>query len=541
MLPTDRCDDDACTSPLYDRSLSSQSPTAIAFALLPFLITFVVVSIAVSYKVFPLLSGQQSKPDDEHYLPSDAPPSLRLANAAHNAKTVRRRVAAISFSTTIALATVLAELILCEISDTLNPAARTVALKITIPTLLFLLIVLIPFLELQSIVKGAGWDFGRKSKGKIPKIPWMLQMAGFAAWLTAFWWLGKGLPGSYVPDFKNPNVKSLSDACVERIGIIGISLMALLSGFASVSSPWQSFGARPRPVSDASLARKQAGLDATSEMLLAKRSRLRALEHKMSDAPQSLGLFTKVIGSIRGTADTQERAALNLEISGLETMERSLSSSLSLLQARHAATQRAASPFGKCMTIPSYLFSLYCMYRIVATLLTTLHRYHSPTSAFSTSDPINRILGLLAKHVDPSLDQLAWSRQISFLLSGVILVASINPILQTFHLFTRFTPSLLYQAQANAALLVGQVSATYVISSALLLRSNLPKEVGSVISEALGSPLETGWTERWFEGWFLLGGLGTAIGIWIGRKFGGESDYEEWDEVGGVEMGWKRS
>ena len=160
----------------------------------------------------------------------------------------------------------------------------------------------------------------------------------------------------------------------------------------------------------------------------------------------------------------------------------------------------------------------------------------------SSTDPINRILSLLAKHVDPTLDQLAWSRQISFLLSGIILLASFNSVLQTFHMITKLSPSLLYQAQANLALIIAQISATYVISSALLLRSNLPTEMKSVVSEALGSPLEPGFVERWFEGWFLVASVATAAGIWAGRKFASTSDWDDYDDYDGdIEMGQKRS
>jgi hypothetical protein len=543
MLPTDHCEDGACRLALYDRAQGPQRFLSIIFSLLPFVLTFVIVSVGVQQKLFPLLSGQyQPSKSNENYLPSDASPSLRQTHTIYASKTFRHRIAATSFSTTIALAAVLAELILCEISNTVNPAARTVAWKITVRTLLFLLIILIPFLELQSVVRGVGWEFGWSEKGKIRKVPWILQLFGFAGWLTCFWWLGEGLPGTYIEkEMTIHNAEGISDACLERIGVIGISLMALLSGFASVSAPWQCFGARPRPVMELDLARKQAGLDATNEMLSAKRSRLRALQRKMTGAPQE-GFMTKVIGTIRGNADVQELKSLKLEIAGLETMALSLSTSLTMLQARHAASQRAASPLGKFMVLPTYVFSIYCLYRILATTLTTLRRYlSSPSSTFSGSDPISRILGLLVKHWDPALDQAAWSRQISFLLSGVILFASFNSVLQTFHFFARFTPGLLYQAQANAALIVGQIAATYVISSALLLRSNLPSDVGSVIEEALGSGmLDAFFVERWFEGWFLIGGVSTALGIWLGRKFGDEG--EEWDDCAGdIELGQKMS
>lgn len=537
MLPIGEKCDDGCSMPHSARTLLFQPLTALASAL-PFIATFVIVTIVVLRKLFPLLSGAASKPDDEHYLTTDAPPALRQAEAIHRSWPARRRIAAVSFSTTVALATVLAELILCEISNSLDPAARTVALRTTVPTLLFLLVVWIPFLELQSVIRGAGWDFSSRRDGKLPKIPWLLQLVGFAAWLSAFWWLGtlpSTSPHSGTPD----TTQSITDAALSRVGVIGISLMALLSGFASVSSPWQSFGHHPRPVTESDVTRKACGLDATNDMLAIKRSRLRVLQRKISAAPQD-GFVTKIIGAVRGNADATEIKALQLEISGLETMAVSLSTGLSMLQVRYTAQQRARTPLGRCLIIPDYIFSIYCLYRILATTLTSVRRYSTPTSTFSTSDPINRILALVAKHWDPTLDQAAWSRQISFLLSGIMLLLSFNSVLQTLHIFSRFTPGLVRQAQANLPLMVAQISATYVISSALLLRSNLPKEVAGGIGQALGRGVDGGFVEIWFEGWFLVGGMATAIGIWLGRSLGA-GDRLDWDDYGAdIEMGQKR-
>ena len=540
MIPSDRCDDD-CVMPGYRHrnATSSESFITLTFHSIPFILTFLAVTVLALYKLFPTVSGiQQSKDGEGHYLPSDAPPSLRESHAAHGQRSARRRAVAMTFSTTIALSAVLAELILCEISSSLNPAARSLALRITIPTLLFYLIVLIPFLELQSIITASGWSLKRTSKGQIPKIAWLLQALGFTLWIMGFWWLGKGIPGTYIYSIVEQEGKGLGEACLERVGIIGVSIMALLSGFAAVSAPWQTFMARTKQVTEADVARKQAGLDATNEMLEAKKSRLRALQHKVAESPVE-GFMTKVIGTIRGGGDAQEIKALQLEIAGLETMAINLSSSLSLLQNRLAYSRRSSSPVGRLCLVPaSYGFAIYCIYRILTTSLAALRRLlSSDTTAFTTSnsDPINRVLSLIANTFHPTLDQLAWSRQISFALSGIILLASFNSVLQTFHMLTKLSPSLVHQTQANLALLVAQVCATYMISSALLLRSNLPSEMRSAVSEALGSPLEPGFVEAWFDGWFLLASLATAAGIWVGRSFA--RDGWDWDdEDGDVEM-----
>lgn len=541
-------------------SCEAVNPNAITFTAvlgsLPFIAIFLAVNILVVRHIFPRLNRSLDAYDgDGHVLPSHAPAALRQAHAEHGNKSWRRRGIAWTFGTTVGLAATLAALILAEISDIASPAARNLALRVTVPWLLFLLVVLVPWLECRSVVTGAGWSFQRTAKGKVPRFAWTLQVVLFATWLFAFWSVGSAVPSSATRSMPEDGSwsESLTRGCLERIGVVGITLMALLAGFASVSSPWYTFtettARRKKPVTEADVNRKQAGLDATNEMLLTKRHRLQALERKTSTGGQSTsarsssdkgsGIVGKVIGTIRGpSSDEVEMRALRVEIAGLETMQANLASGLSLLKNHRAATARAATPLGRLLLVPTYVFSCYCVYRIIATSMATLRRAYSPSASFASSDPINRFLGLLAKHWDPKLDQLAWARTISFALSGVILLASANSVVQTFHLFAKWMPGLLYQAQANLALGVGQIAATYVISSSLLLRSHLPVALGSAVGGVLRGALSPAFVDGWFESWFLLGSLGTAVGIWVGRKLGGE---EEWDEYGMEEMGAKRS
>ncbi|KAI9148019.1 Golgi pH regulator [Paramyrothecium foliicola] len=547
MWPFSGCDvDDACqaTDP-------NAVTLAVLFSLAPFVVIFAGVNLLVVRHIFPKLSSSHDARDGEdHVLPAHAPAALRQAHAEHGAKSWSRKGAAWTFGTTVGLAATLGSLILAEILEVVNPVARDLALRVTVPTLLFLLVILVPWLECRSLVSGAGWSFQRSSKGKLPRVAWGLQTVLFLGWLFAFWSVGIAVPTSAMstPSEDSSMSDTLTRVCLERIGVIGISLMALLAGFASVSSPWHTFsevsGRKKRPITDADVNRKQAGLDATNEMLITKRHRLQQIERKVATQNSAStgaagGLVSKMMGSIRGASgDEAEIRSLKLEITGLETMEANLSSSLSMMKNARAANVRASTTFGRLILAPSYLFSCYCLYRILATFLTTIRRASSPSASFSSSDPINRFLGLLARHWDPKLDQLAWARTISFALSGVILLASANSVVQTFHLFAKWMPGLLHHAQANLALAVGQVAATYVISASLLLRSNLPGEVSSAVGGVLRGAPSPAFVDGWFEGWFLLGSLLTAVGLWIGRKLAGE---EDWDDFGMEEMGAKRS
>lgn len=543
MLPTDdNCDE--CL-PEY---LRHPSRTAVLLSSLPFILTFTLVSTAVLKKLYPILTGAANAKSDS---PHDA--GLPVHNLDFKTASLRRncdsklignlsikRVAQLVFATTIALSAVLVELILCEVSNTLNPTARRLALNITLPTLLSLLIVVAPALQLRSAVVATGLSFHGTGKRRI-RVAWIFEILGLAAWLLAFWYMGHGLLTVYLrEDHQTKQLHSFSEGCLERVGIIGISLMASLAGFAAVSALWQTFGVKDKPVTEAVIARKQIGLESTEEMLSAKRSRLRALERKQSISGAQTGIMSKVIGTIRGNGESQDRLTLGLEISGLETMRMSLNNSLYSLRSRRAAQLSAHTVFGRLVTTFNYGFALYCAFRLGNTTLNIIRRsLFSSKSLSHSTDPVTHLLAIIARLWDPTLNQVMWSRQISFFLSGAMLLLSFNSALQTFLLLSRAFPSLLSAAfgGANFALIVSQICASYVISSALLLRSNLPREVRGVISDALGAPLETGKVDAWFEAWFLGAALLTGLGIWLGRKLrSGEWDEDATTEAEEMEM-----
>ncbi|KAI4138478.1 MAG: hypothetical protein L6R39_006768, partial [Caloplaca ligustica] len=434
----------------------SPAATAIAFSSLPFIATFILVSTIVLKNIFPLLAGDAS------------PTPKRTIISVLPSRLTARRVSGFIFSTTIALAAVLAELILCEISNIINTSVRRFGFHITIALLLLLLVVVIPSLQIQSVISAAGWEFTGKSKGRL-RFAWILQIASTTLWLIAFWWTGGQLLAktTNTSPSRNPDFPTLSEACLSRVGVIGVSLMALLSGFASVSAPWQNFFSKSRPVTETDLARKATGLEATNDMLAAKQSRLRALERKISDTPQDKSIFQKAMGSIRGNPDLTEIKSLEMEIKGLETMALSLSTSHNHLRSRLQQQNRSRTFSGRVLVVSSYAFSLFCVYRILTTIYSALRRflysrYYPPSttgasSSPPSSDPVTTFLTLLATHYDPHLDRDLYTRLLSFSLSFVILLASFNSALQTFSLCARFLPSLFRAVNQNLPLLVAQV------------------------------------------------------------------------------------
>jgi len=139
-----------------------------------------------------------------------------------------------------------------------------------------------------------------------------------------------------VPDFVPIWCQSLSvphKKLTLDVVVVGICSMALLSGFASVSSPWHTLldrrAHRRRPVTESDIRRKEAGLDATTELLIAKRQRLQLLHNRAAAAAAAAadrptaGLLGRLVGSIRhigSGGDAAEIQALQMEVAGLEVM-----------------------------------------------------------------------------------------------------------------------------------------------------------------------------------------------------------------------------
>ena len=213
-------------------------------------------------------------------------------------------------------------------------------------------------------------------------------------------------------------------------------------------------------------------------------------------------------------------------------MSASLEASLASLQSMRVSQLRSSTRLGRLINGASSIFACYCIYRIGSALISITRRQLFPDTAFTSTDPVTYALAFFGRHVNPSFDQAAWAHQVSLLLSGVILLASFNAVIQTFQLLVRFSPRLLHAARSNVALFISQLAALYVISSALMLRGMMPAEVGGVINDALGTgTLQPTWTESWFEGWFVASVLATTVGIWLSQKIKGNGIWDDdgWD------------
>ena len=209
----------------------------------------------------------------------------------------------------------------------------------------------------------------------------------------------------------------------------------------------------------------------------------------------------------------------------------SLQSHYSTLQTQYTRQLRKGTPLGILSAIARHSFAIYCIYRILSTGYSLLRRAfqgESPTS--DSEDPISTILALLARatlsttHL--SLDIEAYRRLISFILVGVVIAGSITAVGNTIQRLARSSPL----SPALSALGEAWISGTYFVSTAVMLRSNLPERYVGGIGDALGNAsLRRGVFEVWFDFVFCGVALLTGVGLMIARKW----NEEEVSEVEG--------
>lgn len=117
-------------------------------------------------------------------------------------------------------------------------------------------------------------------------------------------------------------------------------------------------------------------------------------------------------------------------------------------------------------------------------------------------------IGLVVHHFKVDFDVRFWSQQISFLLVGSIVVVSIRGfLLQLLKAVRTFS----YVDQSNVMVLfMAQIMGMYFLSSVLMLRSNIPPQYRSIITDILQG-IRFDFYTRWFDIIFLLSAMASTI------------------------------
>jgi len=418
---------------------------------------------------------------------------------------LRQRLVQVIFCVNFSLSCTFFELIIFEIVDYLDRSSRFFHWYLSIYAMLFMVIILIPFYLIVDFL----------SDNKLVPAKWLAPLT-FLAWcgyIGIFWKIGDPFP------IHNAKHGVLSvETCISRVGVVGVTIMALLSGFGAVNYPYTSMAIFMRSVSPSDVAAIERKLTQTMDIIVTKKKRVALAEREMAirrkqaekrageaaagswwDRMRQLGASTANL--VDGTHENIPQ--LRQDIQALEELSRHLfleAHDLHVLRERNEWSQTWQ---GKYFNFLGYFFSLYCMWKIfISTVNIVFDRV-------GRMDPISKGMEIAVHWFGLEIDVVFWSQHISFFLVGAIVVTSIRGLLLTMSRFFTWISSP--KSSSLIVLFLSQLMGMYFVSMVLLMRMNMPVQYRTIVTEVLGD-LQFNFYHRWFDVMFLVAALIT-IGI----------------------------
>jgi golgi pH regulator len=398
------------------------------------------------------------------------------------------------FAATLALACVLFELICFEILGFLSASARWWSLRVDVALTLLLLLGVIPLYAARISLRALGLA------------PRNSLIAAFVIWLVflyGFWRIGDPFPVlSAQHGFFSTAVG------ISRVGVVGVTVMAVLSGYGAVDAPRQymSYFLRPGQANDVERAERQ--LMQTFDRLTKRRKRL-ALARLRAEAngagggaasPDSGGLLRRLL-SVGSGGGADSVVTLSNECRSLQSLASAMFVDVAALREEAARLAFAKTPRGRVYNVLGYAFAVYCVYKIVMAVVNIVFDRHA------RSDPVTLGLEWALYLLRIEIDVQFWSQNVSFALVGAIIVSSVRGFLQrVLKIFDSFSSA----ASAHVmVLLIAQIMGMYFVSSVLLMRMSLPPQYRAVLTQVLGD-IEFDFYHRWFDFIFVPSALVTT-------------------------------
>ncbi|KAI8593259.1 Abscisic acid G-protein coupled receptor-domain-containing protein [Geranomyces variabilis] len=436
---------------------------------------------------------------------------------------VRAPLVRIVFAATFAACCTLFEMIVFEVGDVLDARSRWLHWKTTLYLMLFNVIVLLPFYQFYMC-------FAERDSAWLRRYRWPLAGCCWIVYLYFFWKIGDQFPISAATNTTGESVSILAlEPGMGRVGVIGVTMMAILSGFGAVNSPYTTLFFFLRKVTDADVALAEKKLLQTLDMLLSKKKKYLLAQRRVKAADSDAGspggagvggfmrnMYSKVAVSLSSPAH-ENLGILKHEIKALETVMQQLFLDLDELNTERERIKFANTFKGHYFNALGYIFSIYCVWKMFsATLNIVLNRVGG-------ADPVTHALNTLVHRFGLDVDVTFWAPQLSFVFVGIMVVCSIRGLLIQFMKFFRaFSSSL---STNNIVLFLSHVMGMYFLSTVLMMRTSVPAQHRTIITAVLGR-MEFDFYHRWFDVIFLVSAITSAGFITVLTQMQKQKDVE---------------
>jgi len=326
--------------------------------------------------------------------------------------------------------------------------------------------------------------------------------------MICFWKIGDPFP------FLSAQHGILSiEQSISRIGVIGVTVMAALSGFGAVNYPYTSMTIFMRPVTRHDIQAQERQLMQTMDVIVSKKKRIALAERERQTSKVEKTTSGGIWGLLRSVtiSNTQNEAVASLkqEVSALEELSRQLFLETVELQSQRERLEWATTLQGRFFNLMGYFFSIYCSWKIFISLVNIVF------DRVGRKDPVTKGMEIAVHWLGFDIDVQFWSQHISFFLVGCIIVTSIRGFILT---LTRFFYAVSSSKSSNIIVLIlAQLMGMYFVSMVMLMRMNMPLEYRTIITQVLGD-LQFHFYHRWFDVIFLVSALATMGILYLAHK-----------------------
>jgi golgi pH regulator len=384
------------------------------------------------------------------------------------------------FAITLALSFTLFELIIFEILNIMDPASRWTQWKLILWSIMIDLILVIPFYQISICIRN------KVSKVSLP-YRLVLSVVLWMMYLFLFWKIGNPFPILS----KEHGMLSL-ELGMSRIGVIGVTAMAILSGFGAVNSPYTCLFYFVKPVSDKEIALTESQYIKVVETIFKRKHLVKNRNNKMVSS--DLIIVDPKLSKVECDSTT------------LEELSRELLADLDDMYYEKNRMIFSKTWKGQYFNLLGYLFSIYCIYKVLTTLFNIL------LGRVGQMDPVTAGLDILVHYYEFDVNIKFWSQYASFLFIGIIIIASIRGLLiYIMKIFRIFATNV--NNSKLVILFLAQLMGMYFVSCVLMLRTNLPPSYRLIITRILEG-IHFDFYSRWFDLIFLMSAVFSTLFLW---------------------------
>ncbi|CAJ0644424.1 12715_t:CDS:10 [Entrophospora sp. SA101] len=217
---------------------------------------------------------------------------------------------------------------------------------------------------------------------------------------------------------------------MSRVGVLGVTIMAILSGFGAVNSPYVTLFFFLRQVTDSDIQMAEKKYLQTLDIIMSKKKRILIAQKRQRNVNEQSskvgGFMRKMFNTVASNIGMggENVSILRQEITVLENLSHQLFLDIDDLYQERDRLQYSKTWQGKYFNYMGYIFSVYCIYKIVmATVNIIFFR-------IGKTDPITYGLTLAMQYFNiRHIDLDFWSQQLSFLFVGLMIIFSIRGLL----------------------------------------------------------------------------------------------------------------